>query len=290
MTYALIIIGVLFVGYFVVLPLIAARMFSASASPTAQYCQSSRSDLPPMYPAPPRHAEAFFDLIEEELAEIEFRPLAWVMALKVVSNSDTYIALFERPSTRDYAAAIVCVSMVQPANEIRNYSVNFACSSPDKYSWETTNVVQPAGFPKLPGKTTYRFPGLGDLRLLYEMHAALSRRDGAGTQRATAGPDWVGDVVNDMVREYQKIVACGYYYLDDSGTRYRLRLRAIPYCVIGLLWPINRIRLRLLRRKALALLASEGHHAGYEPRKYEADIAKRMLMLWPYPPTHPEFD
>jgi hypothetical protein len=68
----------------------------------------------------------------------------------------------------------------------------------------------------------------------------------------------------------------GHLRVDPGRTRYKLRLKAVPYSVVGQLWPITTFRRWLMRREARFQLMRLGYSPNYMRGDYSRQIKLRL--------------
>jgi len=194
-----------------------------------------------------QETQNFFFQLWKALEELGF---SWAGSYVWHAKVDMFIVGLKHENRRDRATIGYCLG---PAGDLR--FIIFKTEFKPAGSLETTNSPLSGVFPRLPDVRSFRFPEIKNPARLYALHGALVKKyydlrepdfpeDGTEIDRLKKG----------MVKNNEKLVKIGYYYLDKKGDFFRPTIKGACLMTWKQLWPISAIRNALDRRRAEALV------------------------------------
>ncbi|MBV9928330.1 MAG: hypothetical protein JOZ96_25165 [Acidobacteria bacterium] len=171
---------------------------------------------------------------------------------------DLYAALLRNDESGDMCMVAMIFSQFKQASGKLGY-VNFYTELADGRSVATVNAAQVPAFKPDGRRPVFRFPEVGDPRLLYRAHRALLGRRAPGQRGLLPTPGLeLPFLCEAESRSLRHQVECGYHYLDGA------RGLCVPTWKGALLmtgkqmWGVKRLLLALMRRRARLTLSSLG--------------------------------
>ncbi len=172
------------------------------------------------------------------------------------AQSKIYLALLKNRETHDVA------STVSPQDS--NFYVEFTTEFKKKGIIDTNNNPQVGVFPPVPDKRLYSFPSIRSVHQLYVLHQVLIQKHASHAEAIALSDEMeIKEVEKAIVKDLERQVETGYFYLDAAAAAYRPTLKGALIMTWKLVWPIGAIRKKWLthREKAQikALLEEHGH-------------------------------
>lgn len=280
----LILLAAAFIAFmYVVAPIIVRAKFSISAQPAPELVAVDDPRVPPS-------VRAFFTDVGAELQPLGFSAAAHVLVPRSTPDTTGYVAVFEKGTTGEQAAAMAFCSRVSAMITRHDFVVEFCTDFADQSSAETNNACQPAAHPPAPWRQTWRFPAMADLAQLYECHRQhIAPRIGDPRRPVPPGSTHATRLRDGMIRDLQAAQNAGYMYLDEISQVFRQTWKGAYLAVWGMLWPAGAIRRWRLRCRARSILRELNLPVRYEtvnPRRWTTygDAGWSQTLVAPAPP------
>ena len=206
-------------------------------------------------PGIPPEISTAFQAARGDLTSLGFTFCCSYVNSKSLSNAIGFVAVFQEESTWEIARIIGVIATVEDKRKVSITTV-LSTEFTDGTEVLTTDRSENSVFPELgPPIHVFRFPDVGGLDRLLELHRALSRRfDGGRTRRDPIDGDPLAYQKRQSRRMRDHNLACGYHYLDtDLGVR-RPTWKGTILMTLKLTWPGKPLRLAWHRIRAARLI------------------------------------
>lgn len=226
----------------------------------------------------PADVRAFFDQTLLELEAIGYRRAVVARDVGAVPGGEQYVGLAYHPLTSDTATIAFTIAGSAGA-QVRQRTVIFDTVFEDSSRIETGNFADAGVFPPNPASTKLHIPRLHDVVLLNEVHTRRRERyQPTGTRPLLPPPGReLEALLEEDQQEKERVVAKGYYYLDEAAGRYRPTLKGAYLMTWKLTFPVG-----VLRRLAKTVRARRQlRELGLDPR-----LLKGVDILTAAPPVH----
>jgi hypothetical protein len=211
--------------------------------------------IDPRGPDVPSEVAATTTSAVEGLAPLGFSVKYAYRTRDLIRNGTAYAVLFENESG-DVAKLIV--SEVSGAARQVSIVLVYTSEFADGTEIHTTNSRSPSLYPPpSPPAQVFTLPQANGAASLYAIHRALvARFGGDGPRLDHLRGGLVGYLRRTKEQSHKRMIATGYYYLDETGRLLRPTWKGATLMAWKLLWPIKQIRGARRRHRAERLLQS----------------------------------
>jgi hypothetical protein len=194
-----------------------------------------------------------------ELEALGFRSLGHFRSERSVPNVASFVSLFDHPRERRTAQLFTVFGASGPIRKVSTV-LAFKTEFTDGTWLITGNDQIPSVFPPSQRREgSMSFPWVTHPARLYEIHrASVAHYASDGIPAETDIQDPIEFLRSTSQRELARFAEVGYYRLDEARQVYRLTWKGAYLMTWKLMWPINRIRQMLRRRKAARMLSELG--------------------------------
>ena len=188
------------------------------------------------------------------IESLGFERVGYVSLGSLTGNTQSFMALFSHPKTREWAD----VSAVKSAKQMKAYVEFITRCSDDSQVDTNTNATAPVLFPS-PSYHVFRFPQIRDAHTLYRAHRILVQQN-----LRTSKPDLPpkGQELVELKRRLERYGVRqqerGYMYFDAAGDCYRLTWKGAILGAWRSIWPISALRNFLMQNESNTRLRSLG--------------------------------
>jgi hypothetical protein len=171
-----------------------------------------------------------------QLAECGFEP---AVLLRKPASEKTWASASVWMQAADGAAALVMAVRTQLPDQPRlgGETVTFCTDFADGTAVETTNFDF-SPYPPDPTCNGVRWPGMGDVSVLYRLHATRVDRDRRGRATVLPPPERARQRMHEESLEWLwRLVRAGYYRYDRDGDVFRPTLQGAFLAYWKLNWP-----------------------------------------------------
>lgn len=194
---------------------------------------------------------AYFHSIDA-LRALGFIPVAHLYSDGQVHKTTLFLTLFVNPVEKD--SAMVTHMNCQIGGGASSFHIEFCTNFADKTELNTLNSEFPGIFNPIAEKEINRLRKVKDPHLLYRIHRFLLAKRTRTARQLPAPGDEVNELCRSMVRDLNRQVETGYYYLDAAARKYRPTWKGAFLHTWKLVWPIAWIRKYLEDARNAALL------------------------------------
>ena len=201
--------------------------------------------------------------ISPQLESLGFTNRGHFRISESVPNGGVHLTLFENRQSRQYAKLFSTFSTAGGSRKVTSTTLVFSTEFDDGLTLVTANRKTQPLTPRIRAhEGSLAVPWIDDPRRLYEIHNACITHFGNSASRADIPiKDPIDFLRKSQLKETAKFAECGYYYLDEDASVYRLTLRGAILMTCKLRWPIKPIRAALASRRSARVL----HELGIEP-------------------------
>jgi hypothetical protein len=211
--------------------------------------------IDPEGPEMPREVVGHYREAVARLTPLRFRPVLSYSRTKLVPNALGFSTLFRNDATSEVATLLTVFAF---AGVIRNKVslLIFRTEFADGTEVVTSNSNSPSAFPPLgPPVYVFGFPQIRDPIRLHAIHQAVVDQFERGVpRRDPIGDDPDAYLLRVDRRQFDHQVACGYYYLDQTGRVQRPTWKGAILMTLKLVWPVKPLRQLCRRWKAARML------------------------------------
>lgn len=202
----------------------------------------------------PLDVQQFFIQVGNGLLNLGFRPVKYFYNEGQVNHCNLHYSLWINETSKDIAV-IADIVGDNGINRERLPLIEFVTDFTDGSDINTNNSSQPSIFPKLASKETFSIPNMYDPYTLYFIHNSMVYRYGKGKNKILPQEQqyefYLHKSTLHALEQREKI---GYLYLDIKEDKYRPTLLGTYLMSWRIIWPINRIRLALMKKEAKVLI------------------------------------
>jgi hypothetical protein len=176
----------------------------------------------------------------DSLRALGFSPVAHLYSEGQTRKTTLFLTLFINPIEKD--AAVVTHMNCQIGAGASSLYVEFCTSFADRSELNTLNSQFPGIFNPIAGKEIYRLRKVNDPRMLYRIHKFILAKKTRAARLLPAPGDEVNELCRSMIRDMNRQVETGYYYLDSTSGKYRPTWKGAFLHTWKLVWPVAWVR------------------------------------------------
>jgi hypothetical protein len=185
------------------------------------------------------------------LASCGFTALGHVTRFVPNTKQNAFSSIWTNAANLESAQIIGVMTPSKMQGMIIVTLVGFRTEFTDGTFIATSNTPTPTCFPRDPRVNGVRCRDVFDIALLYRFHRARVDRDrGARIPTLERVRDAAGRMVYEHHDAYQRLIAAGYYRLDQAAGNYVPTYKGAYLMTYRLLWPFRQIQ--IVRRDRLA--------------------------------------
>jgi hypothetical protein len=182
---------------------------------------------------------AYFQYINA-LQALGFTPSAHLYNEGQVRKTTIFLTLLVNPLEKD--AAVIYQMNSQIGAGSSTLYIEFCTSFADSSELNTLNSPFPGIFNPTDGKEIYRLRQVQDPQMLYRIHKLILAKRTRAAKILPAPGNEANELCRSMIRDLQREVETGYYYLDSAAQKYRPTLKGAFLHTWKLVWPVVWIR------------------------------------------------
>jgi hypothetical protein len=184
--------------------------------------------------------QGYFQYINS-LRALGFTPVAHLYSEGQVRKTNIFLTLFINPVEKD--AAVVYQMNCHIGSGSSALYIEFCSSFADRSELNTLNSPFPGIFNPTAEKEIYRLRKVQDPQMLYHIHNLILAKRTRTAKILPAPGDEAKELCRSMIRDLQREVETGYYYLDSAAQKYRPTLKGAFLHTWKLVWPVVWIRM-----------------------------------------------
>jgi hypothetical protein len=201
----------------------------------------------------PADVQSFMTARTAGITNLGFEPVGYI-AISMVNNAGSFMALFSNPRTMEWAD----VSVVKSAKQFKGYIEFITRCSDDSQVDTNTSSTAPVLSPT-PAYHVFRFPQVSDAATLHKAHRMLVQQNIRGSRpELPAKGQELPELKRRLERYGVRQQKQGYMALDATGETYRLTWKGAILGAWRSIWPVSALRVMWMKSQSQTRLRGLG--------------------------------